>query len=1172
MPASVLESEALCIENLISTSFDNYQKNIHDTPLKPAHKKKANRSSLLFDSSTKSANQLRNQIHQFLKQHEEEDAIESISEALTKILEMTLANIVSAQVITYNSFKSSHVHDAAMKILDMIASFAFSKGNGTFSQVVLEFWTSFLSVDVEAVRGVAVEMLKMSIMYLYSYKPLQSKNLQKQQKRQVLFESAPFLYGTLDNVDTEIVWRESCLVDIKELLSDRLLDKSQAVRMLAIQACRKIFHSPDEDFLGLTNPELHEDLTLELLWNLEHDPSFQNRAEAIQAVPITSDTLSAIVSRTRDSKLKVRVDALDLLSQKVDVKILSRKQRIDILQSGLSMRYPTTYQAATKMLCCGWMKSCKFDPIQLLQLLENIDSKSDYDQENLDIYEDVCVQAIRAIIAAASDDYVSGTIEATGNSPDGSPATTMSTSETTLAELSAPEIREYKENVLDLKKFDMKAMYEHIHTKEQSNMDEGEDEQEDNVLNPVSILYIRTMCDTILESKTLSDYKKSSLVAEIVPDITILGAAIEYHSEKMNAYGEQVDHLEDDEKEQDKLSYYEEKEETEVFICLHLLKLAKVVDLKEEGTRRHFSSIIHRILSNPDTNADLMEGAVVALSASSESEASFLLAISEVLSYIVESEADKSTNNEDDSSPRLSSDMNPEQRKDQHLRGMEILTVALENVSRRMSANQILKNFASLIVEPLTDISLGAVVREAAVGCVGRYVLLMDEESVINDYKPLIMDIAYSKDENIEIRAQALLILCDLAFLFHRILAPIKLDKVGENEITLSDLLLAMLSQPKKALAIVAAECATKLSFTGKIHDTKIIGHLLSMYFDKDLEQSGHEGDDVAKEVGSPARLAQLLTIYFPAYSLSSDIARATLAASFRPVLDTVLKKMTTKVRGRKATTWPVGKMVGYLCQIIDQGEVEASEEKSNSEIKKISPVLHAAIAISEFVSDEYDNINVTFLRAITKILSKSYIDVEIENMDALKKLKSNLNQLTLEITDTSALRNVEILFEIVDEVQSEDERSEDEEDDESAPEESDHKMENTMEIEDDEDSAPGEHVQDIEDTKEAEDDEEEGMVQEQEQSIQGASVFENLGEVEDNSAPKRTSKSSSSRVGKTTLPVFASLGETERQSRRARSNVIPTFATLGGENNDEDSFESESSASSYESSDEFSE
>jgi hypothetical protein len=278
---------------------------------------------------------------------------------------------------------------------------------------------------------------------------------------------------------------------------------------------------------------------------------------------------------------------------------------------------------------------------------------------------------------------------------------------------------------------------------------------------------------------------------------------------------------------------------------------------------------------------------------------------------------------------------------------------------------------------------------------------------------------------------------------------------------------------------------------------------------------------------------------------------------------------MTTKVRGRKATTWPVGKMVEYLCQIIDQGEEEACEEKSNSEIKKISPVLHAAIAISEFVSDEYDNINVTFLRALTKILSKSYIDVEIENMDALKKLKSNLNQLTMEITDTSALRNVETLFEIVDEVQSEDERSEDEEGDEIAPEESNHEMENTMEIEDDEDSAPGEHVQEIEDTKEAEDDEEEGLVQEQEQSIQGASVFENLGEVEDKSAPKRTSKTSSSRVGKTTLPAFASLGETERQSRRARSNVLPTFATLGGENNDEDSFESESSASSYESSDE---
>ena len=67
--------------------------------------------------------------------------------------------------------------------------------------------------------------------------------------------------------------------------------------------------------------------------------------------------------------------------------------------------------------------------------------------------------------------------------------------------------------------------------------------------------------------------------------------------------------------------------------------------------------------------------------------------------------------------------------------------------------------------------------------CLGRYVILMDEETIIDTFKPVLMGIAFGEDEKIEIRAQAMLAISDLAFMFHRIMAPIALQNITEEEV-----------------------------------------------------------------------------------------------------------------------------------------------------------------------------------------------------------------------------------------------------------------------------------------------------------------------------------------------------------------------------------------------------
>jgi hypothetical protein len=124
------------------------------------------------------------------------------------------------------------------------------------------------------------------------------------------------------------------------------------------------------------------------------------------------------------------------------------------------------------------------------------------------------------------------------------------------------------------------------------------------------------------------------------------------------------------------------------------------------------------------THEDLIEGCVQSLYASQDSEESFLLSLSEILASISPSEDDIT--------------ITKKKKRTQYLQGVSILSVALENVTRKMSSNPILQNFSSIILTSITDSSLGNLVREVGVSCIGRFVILMEEESIMKNVKPIL--------------------------------------------------------------------------------------------------------------------------------------------------------------------------------------------------------------------------------------------------------------------------------------------------------------------------------------------------------------------------------------------------------------------------------------------------
>ena len=151
----------------------------------------------------------------------------------------------------------------------------------------------------------------------------------------------------VDDDDDE--WRIDCLDKAGSILLPRLTDKAQAVRCAAIKACSAFFvdatngstsenENETEDESSLS--EIRETILDALLGRMAHDPSFANRCAAIQSVPITEDTVPYLMERVGDVKEKVRVAALDVMRNRVDVvEDMTEEQRVDVLRFGLTSRY-----------------------------------------------------------------------------------------------------------------------------------------------------------------------------------------------------------------------------------------------------------------------------------------------------------------------------------------------------------------------------------------------------------------------------------------------------------------------------------------------------------------------------------------------------------------------------------------------------------------------------------------------------------------------------------------------------------------------------------------------------------------------------------------------------------------------------------------------------------------
>mmetsp|Transcript_17817 Transcript_17817/g.38497 ORF Transcript_17817/g.38497 Transcript_17817/m.38497 type:complete len:1137 (-) Transcript_17817:266-3676(-) len=1032
---AVDENEEQSITDIVHSHFDSYQ---HDDN---------GRSSNSFTAATRAAVALRHDLTLAAVNNDDsqEDAASASEQAAVAIVHCLDAAMSAIIAIATSKKKTCH-HETVSSVLELAAAFACGNAkDDEVARAVITRAVEYGTVERDVIRLEGCKLLGLCVRYLMESSKPTTSILKK--KKYGGGKKAVQMTAT-----TNMGWKVACLLLAGKALLPRITDKIAKVRHAAISACSFLFSQGINKLFRSNNEEeqvgelqlIHDSIQSTLLWIMANDSSAGNRALVAQILPAATasssqekeaeenNNVQCIIERIKDVDVKVREAALDSLRENVHFSTgLTEDQRVEILRTGLTKRCPTTHAKTVELLCTNWLKSTKFCPISLL------------DQLNPVLNENVCVQASQILLRVASMidcEELSSSVENRGV-------------ELVRKHFGGPEVRMLRQMVLEKRSIvpTTLATPQEGDT-DDANLDEGEENDSASpTLRPSMALFLRAKCDI--------STNKSETISDIITDIPTLCNLLNSHIEKLIEFNNDEDYEDLDE---DEAAAYEDDQN---FICLQLIHMAKSSELQEEGSRRHFLSIMRRVLARLATPDDLVEACVKAMAAAHDKESQFLQTISEILVDVEDDDTFHRNEEQDEKAIVIVRQM----------RIIAILSIVLESISGQMTSHPILDGFFLHLGPSL--VSKNAIVREHGVICLSKFCLLSGEDKVMEEFKPLLLTIAGSVEERVEVRAQAALALCDLALIHEKILVNGH-GAEEEDDPSFKDMLLEMMGHAKPGIVIIAAEITAKLLLAGRLHDPNLIAWLLVIYFDTSLTAAFEEdndidldGADVVKEVGSPVRLQQLLSIFFPTYSMSSLDANDDMMASVGPLLSIVNDKLSgmKKEAAKEAMTqkWPIAKMVEYVCYTVDLADKKKTEEtctnnvankdevstvngeqevankseededveKAKDEVNKnveeeiveASSTLLASIDIAEFLSEECDSAPTLYNRALAKILASACIDVNAEDKALLRRLKSNVGEAEYANDDGPTVKSIKKLANVLVDVEDHDGASDEE-------------------------------------------------------------------------------------------------------------------------------------------------
>jgi len=351
---------------------------------------------------------------------------------------------------------------------------------------------------------------------------------------------------------------------------------------------------------------------------------------------------------------------------------------------------------------------------------------------------------------------------------------------------------------------------------------------------------------------------------------------------------------------------------------------------------------------------------------------------------------------------------------------MMILSVAFENTMIPIDNEPGSSEFLSLILNCLTNPM--KMVRQAASSCLGRYGIICRNFSTIkSDIRPILWRITENVPENVEVRAQALLGISDLQILFP--------DDESSN--TLSKFMIEHLSPGNNGMKIIVAECCVRCLLAKTISDTKLLALLLLYFFELDgsILPSTDKIVDVT-EIGSPERLQQVLSIFFPAYCMGSFENRQMLLSCIKDLL--ILS--TSRSSPKHLQKLPFAKICDYTWSTValsEQAQAVAISKKEDKLANDVTPQITPSSSlvhmlcflknIMEVLIEKSHEMTVTTMRTISNKLGSFSVNLraQLQNLkdenpqllDQISNLKSSLEELEGIIDDHYAERSIEALL-----------------------------------------------------------------------------------------------------------------------------------------------------------------
>jgi len=159
---------------------------------------------------------------------------------------------------------------------------------------------------------------------------------------------------------SDVLWDQ-----LQESMLDRLRDKVPLVRAHAVASLERLQDPSDKE----------DPVCTEYVRMLQADPSNVVRKAVITHVGISKYTLRHVLARARDVKEDVRAHLYSSLGGKLEMRVLSIKQRVQLLSDGLKDRSGVVREACLDLLK-AWVKQAGH-PVAFLRAIdvENADEK-----------------------------------------------------------------------------------------------------------------------------------------------------------------------------------------------------------------------------------------------------------------------------------------------------------------------------------------------------------------------------------------------------------------------------------------------------------------------------------------------------------------------------------------------------------------------------------------------------------------------------------------------------------------------------------------------------------------------------------------------------------------------------------------------------------------------------